>query len=85
MLTVKLDPKLRAQVKALAASLGLSTSELVRVTLKQRLKLAQNMRSKPVYGAIRDLCGIADTSDPGLSARRMSVLIRARNGRTRSR
>ena len=37
MSTVKIDPKLRAQVKALAADLGVSTSELVRETLKQRV------------------------------------------------
>ena len=30
MLTVKLDPKLKAEVRALAAALGVSTSELVR-------------------------------------------------------
>ena len=38
-----------------------------------------------VYAATRDLCGVAETSDPGLSARRMSVLIRARHGRPRTR
>lgn len=35
MLTVKIDPKLRARVKALAADLGVPASELVREALKQ--------------------------------------------------
>ncbi len=85
MLTVKIDPKLRAQVKALAADMGVSTSELVREALKERVKRSMGRRSKSVYGATRDLCGVADTADPGLSARRMSVLVRARHGRTRPR
>ncbi len=85
MLTVKMDPKLHAQVKALAADLGVSTSELVREALKERVKRSKHARSKSVYEATRDLCGVAETADPGLSARRMSVLIRARHDRTRSR
>jgi hypothetical protein len=83
MLSVKLDPKLRAQVKALAADLGVSTSELVRQGLKQRVAEARRGRRGSVYDAMRDLCGIAEAPDPGLSARRMSRLIRARRGRTR--
>ncbi len=85
MLTVKIDPRLRAQVKALAADLGVSTSELVREALKQRVAQSKRPRSKSVYAATRDLCGVAETSDPGLSAGRMSVLISARHGRTRAR
>jgi hypothetical protein len=80
MLTVKIDPKLRAQVKSLAADLGVSTSELVREALKQRLARSKRPRPKSVYAATRDLCGIAETSDPGLSTRRMSVLMRMRHG-----
>jgi hypothetical protein len=83
MLSVKLDPKLRAQVKALAADLGVSTSELVRQALEQRVAEAKRRRRSSVYDATRDLCGIAEAADPGLSARRMSSLIRARHGRTR--
>ena len=85
MLTVKIDPKLRAQVKALAAELGVSTSELVRQALKERVKRSEHARSKSVYDATRDLCGVAETADPGLSERRMSLLIRERHGRTRPR
>ena len=85
MLTVKIDPKLRAQVKALAADLGVSTSELVREALKQRITRSKRTRPRSAYETTRDLCGIAETSDPGLSARRMSVLIRARHGGTRTR
>ena len=84
MLSVKLDPKLRAQVKALASELGVSTSELVREALEQHVERSKRPRAKSVYAATRDLCGVAETSDPGLSARRMSVLIRARHGRTRT-
>ncbi len=73
MLTVKLDPKLHARVKALAADLGVSTSELVREALKQRLAQPQRRRLESMYQATRDLCGVAETSDPGLSARRMSA------------
>ena len=83
MLTVKIDPRLRAQLKALAADLGVSTSELVREALKQRVAQSKRARPRSAYQATRDLCGIAETSDPGLSARRMSVLIRARPGRMR--
>jgi len=85
MLSVKIDPKLRAQVKALAADLGVSTSEVVRDALKQRVVQARRARARSTYEATRDLCGVAETSDPGLSARRMSTLIRARHGRTRPR
>ena len=85
MLTVKIDPKLRAQVKALASELGLSTSELVREALKQRVAQRTRSRSKSVFAATRDLCGVAETSDPELSSRRMSVLMRARHGRPRTR
>lgn len=84
MLSVKIDPKLRARVKALAADLGVSTSELVRETLKQRLAQSKRRRPRSVYDATRDLCGVAETSDPGLSSRRMSALIRERHGRTRT-
>lgn len=86
MLTVKIDPKLQAEVKALAADLGVSTSEIVREALKQRVAQARRPRARSAYEATRDLCGVAETSDPGLSARRMSALIRPRHGRrTRSR
>ncbi|MBI2961566.1 MAG: CopG family transcriptional regulator [Betaproteobacteria bacterium] len=85
MLTVKIDPKLRAQVKALASDLGVSTSELVREALKQRLAQSKRPRSRSVYAATRDLCGVAETTDPGLSARRMSELVRARHARARAR
>lgn len=85
MLTVKIDPKLRAQVKALASDLGVSTSELVRDALRQRVARARRRRARSAYEATRDLCGVAETSDPELSARRMSTLVRARHGRTRSR
>ena len=85
MLTVKIDSRLRAQVRALAADLGVSTSELVREALKQRVARSKLARPRSAYQATRDLCGIAETSDPGLSARRMSTLIRARHGRTRPR
>ena len=74
-LTVKIDPKLGARVKALAADLGVSTSELVRDALKQRLAQPERRRPQSVYQNTRDLCGVAETSDPGLSARRMSTLI----------
>lgn len=84
MLSVKLDPKLRAQVKALAADLGVSTSELVRQALKQRIAEARRGRRGSVYDATRDLCGIAEAPDPGLSARRMSRLIRARHAGKRA-
>jgi hypothetical protein len=84
MLTVKIDPKLRARVKALAADLGISTSELVREALKQRLARPKRRRPQSVYHATRDLCGVARTSDPGISARRMSTLIRERHGRART-
>lgn len=85
MLTVKIDPKLRAQVRALASELGLTTSELVREALRQRVAQRTRTRSTSVYEATRDLCGVAETSDPGLSSRRMSALMRARHGRTRTR
>jgi hypothetical protein len=85
MLTVKLDPRLRAEIKALAAELGISTSELVRETLQQRIKERQSGRRETVYAATRDLCGVAEAPDPGLSARRMSVLLRERHARKRSR
>lgn len=85
MLTVKIDPRLRARVKSLAADLGISTSELVREALRQRLAQAKARKRRSVYAATRDLCGIAETPDPGLSARRMSVLIRSRRGRTGTR
>jgi hypothetical protein len=85
MLTVKLDPKLKAQVRSLAAALGLSTSELVRQALKQRLAGPKPARRGTVHDATRDLCGIAEASDPGLSSRRMSTLIRERDARKRAR
>lgn len=78
MLTVKLDSKLTARVKALAAELGVSTSELVREALRQRVERAAKRRPGSVYDATRDLCGIAKTADPGLSARRMSALLARR-------
>jgi hypothetical protein len=85
MLTVKLDPKLKAQVRSLAAALGVSTSELVRQALKERVADAKTARRGTIHDATRDLCGIAETPDPGLSARRMSALIRERHARKRSR
>jgi len=85
MLTVKLDPKLKAQVRSLAAALGVSTSELVRQALKQRLAGPKAARRGTVHDATRDLCGIAEASDPGLSCRRMSTLIRERDARKRAR
>lgn len=85
MLTVKLDEKLRAQVKALAADLGVSTSELVRDALMQRVAEAKRTRRKSVHDATRDLCGIAQAPDAGLSARRMSALLPARDARKRAR
>jgi hypothetical protein len=85
VLTIKIDPKLRAQVKALASELGLSTSELVRDALKQRVAQRTRSRAKSAFAATRDLCGVAETSDPGLSSRRMSVLMRARHGSPRTR
>jgi hypothetical protein len=85
MLTVKLDPKLKAQVRSLAAALGVSTSELVRQALKQRLAGPKAARRSTVHDATRDLCGIAEAPDPGLSARRMSTLIRERDARKRAR
>jgi predicted transcriptional regulator len=85
MLTVKLDPKLKARVRSLAAALGVSTSELVRQALQQRLAGAKAARRGTVHDATRDLCGIAEASDPGLSARRMSTLIRERHARKGSR
>lgn len=85
MLTVKIDPKLRAQVRALASELGVTASELVREALRQRVAQRTRSRSKSVFAATRDLCGVAETSDPELSSRRMSVLMRARHGRPRTR
>lgn len=85
MLSVKIDPKLRAQVKALAADLGISTSELVRDALRQRLVRSRRPRLRSTYEATRDLCGVAETKDSGLSARRMSTLIRAGHGRAHPR
>jgi predicted kinase len=85
MLTVKLDSKLRARVKALAAELGVSTSELVRDALRQRVERATKRRRGSIYDATRDLCGIAAAPDPGLSTRRMSTLVRERRARKRPR
>lgn len=85
MLTVKLDPKLKAQVRSLATALGVSTSELVRQTLKQRLAGSKGARRSTVHDTTRDLCGIAEAPDSGLSARRMSTLIRERHARKRAR
>jgi hypothetical protein len=85
MLTVKLDSKLRAQVKALATELGVTTSDLVREALKQRVARAATRRRGSIYDATRDLCGIAEAPDPGLSARRMSMVIRERRARKRPR
>ena len=76
-LTVKIDPRLRAQVRALASELGVTASELVREALRQRVAQRTRSRSKSVFAATRDLCGVAETSDPELSSRRMSVLMRA--------
>ena len=85
MLTVKIDPKLRAQVRALASELGVTASELVREALRQRIAQRTRSRSKSAYAATRDLCGVAETSDAELSSRRMSVQMRARHGRPRTR
>ena len=85
MLSVKIDPRLRAEIKALAAELGISTSELVRETLKRRVEERKAGRRETVHAATRDLCGVAEAPEPGLSARRMSVLLRERHGRKRSR
>jgi hypothetical protein len=85
MLTVKLDPKLHAQVKALAAELGMSTSELVRDALLHRLNEPGRGRRGTIYAATRDLCGVAEAPEPGLSARRMSVLMRERRARSGTR
>lgn len=85
MLTVKLDPRLRAEVKALAAELGVSTSEVVRDALRRRLDDTKRARDATVYEVTRDLCGIAKTPDPTLSAKRMSVLLRERHARKRAR
>jgi len=84
-LTVRIDPELRAQVRALASELGLCTSELVREALKQRVAQRTRSRSKSVFAATRDLCGVAETSDPELSSRGISVLLRARHGWPRTR
>ena len=83
MLTVKLDPKLRQQIKVLAADLGVSTSELVRQALRERVAGARTKRAPTVYERTRDLCGVAQTDDPQLSMRKMSELIRARHGKKR--
>jgi predicted transcriptional regulator len=85
MLTVKLDRRLKAQVQSLAAALGVSTSELVRQALEQRLAGEKSMRRGTAHDLTRDLCGIAEAPDPGLSARRMSALIRERHARKRAR
>jgi predicted transcriptional regulator len=85
MLTVKLDPKLKAQVRRLAAALGVNTSELVRQALKQHLAGPKAARRGTAHDATRDLCGIAEAPDPGLSGRRMSTLIRERHARKRAR
>lgn len=85
MLTVKLDPKLKAQVRALAATLGVSTSELVRQALARRLADAKAERRGTADEVVRDLCGIAQAPDSGLSARRMSTLIRERHAGKRAR
>ena len=85
MLTVKLDPKLRQQIKVLAADLGVSTSELVRQALRERVAGARAKRAPTVYERTRDLCGAAQTYDPQLSTRRMSESIRARDGKKRPR
>ena len=85
MLTVKLDPKLRQQIKVLAADLGVSTSELVRQALRERIADAHSKRSPTVYERTRDLCGVAQTADSQLSSGKMSELIRARHGKKRSR
>lgn len=85
MLSVKLDPQLRAEIQALAAELGISTSELVRDALQRRLKERKTGRAGTVYAATRDLCGVSEASEPGLSAQRMSVILRERHARKRSR
>lgn len=83
MLTVKMDPKLRQQIKILAADLGISTSELVRQALKDRLAGARAKRPRTVYERTRDLCGVAQTADSRLSTRKMSELLRARDAKKR--
>lgn len=85
MLSVKLNPRLRAEIKALAAELGISTSELVRDALQRRVKERKTSRRGTVYAATRDLCGVAEAPEPGLSAQRMSVLLRERHDRKRAR
>ena len=85
MLSVKLDPRLRAEIKALAMELGMSTSELVRDALQRRLNERKSNRAGTVYAATRDLCGVAEAPEPGLSARRMSVLLREQHARKRTR
>ena len=85
MLTVKLDPKLRQQIKVLAADLGVSTSELVRQALRERVAGARATRPPTVYERTRDLCGVAQTVDSQLSTGKMSELIRARHGKKRPR
>jgi putative addiction module component (TIGR02574 family) len=52
---------------------------------RERPGPARRPRGRSAHAATRDLCGIAETADPGLSARRMSDLLRARHGRPRSR
>ncbi len=85
MLTVKLDPKLHQKIKVLATNLGLSTSELVRQALMERIAGARAKREPTVYERTRDLCGVAKTDDPQLSTKKMSELIRARHGKKRPR
>lgn len=85
MLTVKLDPKLRQQIKLLAADLGVTTSELVRQALRDQVAGARTKRPPTVYERTRDLCGVAHSGDPLLSAGKMSELIRARHGKKRPR
>ena len=85
VLTVKLDPKLLQQIKVLAADLGVRTSELVRQALRERVAGARAKRAPTVYERKRDLCGVARTADPQRSTRKMSDLIRARDGKKRPR
>lgn len=83
MLTVELDAKLHHQIKVLAADLGVSTSELVRQALRERIARAHAKRAPTVYERTQDLCGLAQSDDPHLSTTRMSELIRARHCKKR--
>ena len=85
MLTVKLDPDLHQRIKVLATDLGLSTSELVRQALQERIAAARTTREPTVYERTRDLCGVATATDPQRSTKKMSELIRTPHGKNRPR